>query len=310
MKWVITGGAGFIGHNLARALRSGRPSDDLVILDDLSSGYRSNLDGLESRFCEGSILDQELVNQACLGADTIVHLAARASVPRSIVDPRGAHDVNATGTLNVLEAARREGARVIVASSSSVYGANPTLPKVETMATMPMSPYAASKLATESYTLAWGRSYDLPVMAYRFFNVYGPGQSAGHAYAAVIPAFMSSVLNRRPVRINGDGSQTRDFTFVDTVCEILIRTAVESVRSDTAVNLALGTRTSLSQLVSAIQEVTGLEVEVEYGPPRVGDVPHSSADPSRLKSLFPDVSSTSLTEGLRRTYRWFLEQDN
>ncbi|MEZ5321590.1 MAG: NAD-dependent epimerase/dehydratase family protein [Microthrixaceae bacterium] len=199
MRVLVTGGAGFIGANLVRHLLA--HDTDVVVLDDLSTGARSNLGDADITFVEGSILDTDLLDRVAAGADSIVHLAARPSVPRSVKDPVASHLANATGTVNVLEAARRlDGAQVIVASSSSVYGSNPSLPKHEDLATRPMSPYAASKLATEAYTLAYGATYSMPTLALRFFNVFGPLQAAGHAYAAVIPAFLDAVVAGRPCR--------------------------------------------------------------------------------------------------------------
>ena len=182
-----------------------------MALDDLSTGFRSNLEGTGIHLLEGTILDPEALDAACDGADAVVHLAALPSVPRSVLDPLASHHANATGTLQVLQAARRAGdLQVVVASSSSVYGANRELPKRESMRTAPISPYAVSKQATEAYTIAFGHTYGLPVLAFRFFNVYGPLQAAGHAYAAVIPAFVDAALRGVPLTIHGDGEQTRD----------------------------------------------------------------------------------------------------
>ena len=193
----MTGGAGFIGANLVRSLSEG-PGNDIVVLDDLSFGFRSNLDGFDGTFIEGSILDENLLATAMEGVSSVVHLAARSSVPRSIAHPLATHADNATGTALVLEAARAQGdVQVIVASSSSVYGANDTLPKHEGLVARPVSPYAASKLATEAYTIAWGHSYDLPVLALRLFNVFGPLQPPLHTYAAVIPAFLSAAVQHQ-----------------------------------------------------------------------------------------------------------------
>src|SRR4051794_9960011 len=183
MRVVVTGGAGFVGANLCRAL-SAAGVTDVVALDDLSTGFRSNLAGVPAELVEDTILDPGVLDRTFAGAAAVVHLAARPSVPRSVRDPLASHEANATGTMLVLEAARRAGnPPVVVASSSSVYGANPTLPKTEDLVAMPMSPYAASKLATESYALAHSRSFGLPVLAFRFFNIFGPLQPAGHAYA-------------------------------------------------------------------------------------------------------------------------------
>ena len=205
MSVLITGGAGFIGSNLARYLLEHHLVGDVRVLDDFSTGYRHNLDGIDVVVTEGSILDYQTLVAAADGVDAIVHLAAIPSVPRSIANPRASHEANATGTLNVLEAARQVGVeQVIVASSSSVYGSNPQLPKSEYDWTRPMSPYAVSKLATEGYALAYQFSYGLKTLAFRFFNVFGPGQAAGHAYAAVIPQFLDAALRGQPAEVYGD----------------------------------------------------------------------------------------------------------
>ncbi|MCZ7628819.1 MAG: NAD-dependent epimerase/dehydratase family protein [Microthrixaceae bacterium] len=216
------------------------------------------------------------------------------------------HDANASGTLNVLEAARRSGnIHVVVASSSSVYGANPALPKHEGLATRPMSPYAASKLATESYALAWQASYDLPTLAFRFFNVFGPLQAAGHAYAAVIPAFVDAALTDRPLQVHGDGTQSRDFTYVDTVCAVIADAVKRRVTDPEPVNLAFGSRTDLLEVIALIEELLGHEVKVEHTDPRPGDVPHSQAANDRLMGLFPDIVPVELRTGLANTIDWF-----
>ena len=250
MNVVVTGGAGFIGANLCRTLRNQSFVDRLVVIDDLSSGRRENLDAIDDvELVVGSILESPLLDDAFQGAEAVVHLAARPSVPLSMANPMASHLVNATGTLEVLEAARRAGKpQVVVASSSSVYGANPTLPKREDNVAMPASPYAASKLAAESYTLAYGRCFDLPVLAFRFFNVFGPLQSADHEYAAVVPAFVDSALRERPLPVYGDGGQSRDFTFVDSVTAVLTDSVRRTVTDTEPVNLAfgLGSRSSTS----------------------------------------------------------------
>ena len=198
MRVVVTGGAGFIGANLCRTLHDAPAVREVIALDDLSTGRRENLAGAETELVVGLDPRPPLLAKVFDGADAVVHLAARPSVPRSLADPVATHEANATGTVNVLEAARATGRpQVVVASSSSVYGANPQLPKREDMATMPASPYAASKLAEEAYTLAYGRSFGLPVLAFRFFNVFGPLQAADHAYAAVVPTFIARALAGR-----------------------------------------------------------------------------------------------------------------
>ncbi|MFZ4518752.1 MAG: NAD-dependent epimerase/dehydratase family protein [Microthrixaceae bacterium] len=306
MKIVVTGGAGFIGANLCRHLLAADGVDEVVAVDDLSTGFRENLDGLDVRLVEGTILDPEVLDGAFEGAHSVVHLGARGSVPRSVADPVASHVANATGTLQVLEAARRAGdLHVAVASSSSVYGANTQLPKVETMATRPVSPYAATKLATESYTLAWQTTYGLPTLAFRFFNVFGPLQAAGHAYAAVVPAFVSAAMENRPIPVHGDGTQSRDFTFVDTVCTVLTDATLRKVTHPEPVNLAFGTQTNLLEVLSELEDILGRELPVEHLPTRAGDVKHTRAANDVLRSLFPDVQPVGLREGLEATVAWF-----
>jgi UDP-glucose 4-epimerase len=307
MRLLITGGAGFIGGNLCRAaLAEPAGYRSVVVLDDLSTGTVENLRGLDVELVQGSILDDGALDKAMAGADAVVHLAAVPSVPRSIVDPVPSHEANATGTLRVLEAVRRHGAaHIVVASSSSVYGANLALPKREDAWPRPLSPYAASKLATESYALAYQASYDLPVLALRFFNVYGPGQPADHAYAAAVPRFIDAALRNRPVELFGDGRQSRDFTFVGSVCRVLLDASRRRVRSDGPVNLAFGGRTTLLDLLSTLEELLGRTIEVRHAPERRGDVRHSQADPTRLGELFPDATEIPLAEGLRQTADWF-----
>jgi UDP-glucose 4-epimerase len=309
MRVIVTGGAGFIGANLCRALTDDEGVDEVVALDDLSSGSRRNLDGLDGvELVEGSILDASLLDRIVPGTDAIVHLAARPSVPRSLEDPMASHDANATGTMQVLEASRRHGGpQVVVASSSSVYGANPTLPKREDMVAMPVSPYAASKLAAESYTLAYGSSFGLPVLAFRFFNVFGPLQAADHAYAAVVPTFLAAALRDEPLPVHGDGGQTRDFTFVGTVAGVLTDAVRRTVTDQRPVNLAFGTRVSLLELIGIIEQQLGRPLPRAHTDPRAGDVRDSQADQTSLRRLFPDVTPVSLDEGLRATIDWFTE---
>lgn len=308
MRILITGGAGFIGANLgAHALAAGH---EVVVLDDFSTGERANLTPLDVRLVEGSVADPGAVADAMAGVDAVVHLAALGSVPRSIKDPVASHEANATGTLRILEGARAAGvSHLSVASSSSVYGLNPALPKGEREWVRPMSPYAVTKLATEQYALAYQESFGLNTLAFRFFNVFGPLQRAGHVYAAVIPVFMDALLAGRPLPVNGDGSNSRDFTFVGTVCQVLLDAAVRRVTHPEPVNLAFGTNTTLLQLIAEMEQVTGRSAQVEHREPRPGDVKHSQADNAVLRSLFPDVTPVSLTEGLARTHEWFTTLD-
>jgi UDP-glucose 4-epimerase len=303
VRVLVTGGAGFIGANLCRALVD--QGDDVRVLDDLSTGRLGNLDGLAVDLVEGSVVDADLVARAAGDVDRIVHLAARASVPRSIAEPVAAHEVNVTGTIAVLEAARARDVPVVLASSSSVYGDTEVSPKHEGLPVAPRSPYAASKLAAEGYALAWQVAYGLPVLALRFFNVYGPLQAADHPYAAVIPRFVDAALAGRPLEVHGDGRQSRDFTYVGTVVEVLRRAVAEGVRADGPVNLAFGTRTDLLDLVARLEAVLGHPVEVEHTEVRAGDVRHSTADGARLAALFPGLEPVDLDDGLRATVDWF-----
>jgi UDP-glucose 4-epimerase len=279
----------------------------VVALDDLSSGSEGNVEGLAGvELVVGSILDDVALDKAMSGASSVVHLAARPSVPRSIEDPVASHEVNATGTVRVLEALRRHDiGHVVVASSSSVYGANPQLPKHEDMTPAPRSPYAASKLAAEAYALAWASVWGIDALAFRFFNVFGPLQPAGHAYAAVIPAFVDAALTGRPLTVHGDGLQTRDFTYVDSVCAVICEAVERGLGHPAPVNLAFGGRASLLEVIAMVEAIVGQPLERDHTEPRAGDVRDSQADQARLRSLFPDLQPVGLDEGLRRTVDWF-----
>jgi len=306
VRVVVTGGAGFIGGNLVRALLDTPEVTSVAVVDDLSTGSRDNLDDVEADLHVGSILDTDLLDEVIRDTDAVVHLAARPSVPRSLADPLATHHANATGSIEVLEATRRAGGpHVVVASSSSVYGANPTLPKSEDLRTEPLSPYAVSKLATETYALAYGYSFDLPVLALRFFNVFGPLQSAGHAYAAVIPVFIDAAMRGQPLPIDGDGEQTRDFTYVGSVAAVIVQAVLRRTTSPEPVNLAFGSRRTLLEMIAVLEDVMGVEVARQHRPPRPADVRHSQADQSRLRALFPDVDPVGFRDGLERTVAWF-----
>ena len=304
MRVLVTGGAGFIGSNLVRRLQS---QHEVTVLDDLSTGLQSNLEGLPVQVFEGSVTDRELVIHAAAGTQAIVHLAARGSVPRSIVDPEATHRVNCDGTLNILEAARTSGARVIYSSSSSVYGANDALPKREDMWVRPLSPYAASKLAAEGYCAAYDASYGVPTLALRFFNVYGPWQRPDHDYAAVIPRWIWALLNVEPVMVEGDGSQSRDFTHVATVVDVIAHALEDPGVFGQQLNLAYGNRISLVELLRLLEEITETPARIEYRDRRASDVAHSQNDPTRLLEAFPAVVPVSLPDGLAETVMWMRE---
>ena len=306
MRVAVTGGAGFIGGNLVRHLLD--DGHNVAVIDDLSTGSPSNVP-TGAAMHEGSILDTQLLDRVFAGCDSIVHLAARPSVPRSIQDPVATHAANATGTLMVLEAARRVGnPHVVLASSSSVYGANPTLPKHEELMTAPFSPYAVSKQATESYAAAYQACYGLPTLAFRFFNVFGPLQAPDHDYAAVLPKFIAAALTGEPLPVYGDGLQTRDFTYVGSVIAVIADALRRQVTSPGPVNLAFGSRRSLLDVIAILEQLLGRALEVDHRDPRPGDIRDSQADSSRLEALFPDLKPVDFEEGLRLTVDWLRER--
>jgi UDP-glucose 4-epimerase len=300
-KVAITGGAGFIGSNLAASLIA--KGHQVTIIDDLSTGLIANIDRKNSDFKELSITDASKLKKALKGAETIFHLGARGSVPRSIKNPVATHEVNATGTLNVLEAARESGAHVIFSSSSSVYGRNMQLPKEEKMWLGPMTPYAASKLSAEGYVEAYGTSYEIPVTLLRFFNVFGPRQRPDHEYAAVIPKWIWLAMQGKPVDLYGDGTQSRDFTYVKTVVDVAISAMEDKVTTQGAVNLAYGNRIFLSEVVDLLRSEYP-KLEVNSLPIRAGDVKESQNSPELLKSLFPNVTPYQFKDALKETIDW------
>lgn len=312
MKIVVTGGAGFLGANLVRALREAEPDWGISVLDDLSTGSRANLDGVDGVVLhQASIMDDTALDAVLGHADAVIHLAARTAVQRSVIDPITVHEINATGTLKVLDASRRAGVRhVIVASSSSVYGAAAgALPLHETLPTAPLSSYGASKLSAESYALAFSHSHGLPVLIFRLFNVFGPLQRAGGSYPAAIPAFVTAAAEGRPLPIFGDGLQSRDFTYVGSVCETIVDAVRRRVASDRPVNLGFGTRRTLLDVVDELAMILDEPLLRTHYAAHVGDMRHAQANPTRLLSLFPNAQPTDFGVGLKATVSWFVGSD-
>ncbi|HEU4829927.1 MAG TPA: NAD-dependent epimerase/dehydratase family protein [Gemmatimonadales bacterium] len=309
-RCLVTGGAGFIGSHIVQRLRA--EGHDVRVIDNLSTGTRENLAGMPGvDFIEGDIREAAACDRAVAGIEVIFHVAALPSVPRSIADPWASHDHNVNGTVQLLEAARRAGVRrVVYSSSSSVYGDTPTLPKIETMEPLCRSPYATAKLAGEQYVLAYARAGMLEGVALRYFNVFGPRQSPRSAYAAVIPAFLDCAQKGSVAHVNGDGEQTRDFTYVENVVQANCLAAFgpsEQVNG-WVTNAGAGNRTSLNELLSLVEQVTGRPVAREYQAPRAGDVRDSQASLDRARKVLGYVPGVGLEEGLRRTWAWFVEE--
>ncbi|MFA5919617.1 MAG: NAD-dependent epimerase/dehydratase family protein [Candidatus Nanopelagicaceae bacterium] len=298
---AVTGGAGFIGSNLVTALSL--KGHEVSIVDDLSTGLLSNVDTKLNKLHEISLVDADKLKNAIGDAEVIFHLGARGSVPRSLKNPVATHDVNATGTLNVLEVARATGAHVFFSSSSSVYGRNGALPKDESMWLGPMTPYAASKMAAEGYVQAYGTAYDVPVTLLRFFNVFGPKQRPDHEYAAVIPKWIWKAMHGEPIEVFGDGSQSRDFTYVKTVVDICLDAMERRVTHDGAINLAYGNRISLLDTIGMLK-VHFPDLQVNFMPIRPGDVKESQNSPVLLKKLFPSVIPMQFETALSETVDW------
>ena len=302
MKVLVTGGGGFIGSHLVDRLRS--EGHQVRVLDNFATGRRENLlDMLGSvELVEGDVQSYERVNAAVRGMEVVFHQAALPSVPRSVQDPLTSNATNVTGTLNVLLAARDEGVRrVVFASSSSVYGANPELPKREEMATLPIAPYAVAKLAGESYCRSFTHVFGLETVALRYFNVFGPRQDPLSQYAAVVPNFITAALQGSQPVVFGDGEQSRDFTYIDNVVEANVRAMHAEEVAGKTFNVAAGERTSLNRLIELIAEITGRPLDPRHEPPRPGDVRHSEADVSRAERELGYRPIVSLEEGLRRT---------
>ena len=301
MKALITGGAGFIGSNLVNALLE--RGDHVRVLDNFSTGNRANLDGLEVEVVEGELRSYERVHAAMSGVEVVYHLGALGSVPRSVQDPLTSSAVNVEGTLNVLLAARDEGVRrVVFSSSTSIYGSSRELPTSESTPPDPISPYGVAKLAAERYCISFGRVYhSFETVVLRYFNVFGPRQSPYSQYAAVVPLFIAAIDRGDPVTIHGDGEQSRDFTYVGNVVDATIRAAEAPDASGRAFNIAAGSPASVNHLAETIGVILDKPVEKRYEPSRPGDIRDSWADIRAAREILGYEPSIDLASGLQLT---------
>ncbi len=306
MRYLVTGGAGFIGSHVVDELL--RRDHSVAVLDDFSTGREQNLANVCAEFelIRGSICDHAALQKACHGADFIIHLAARTSVPRSVEEPLDTNLVNVEGTLRVLLAARDCGARrVVFSASSAAYGESPTLPKVESMTPAPISPYGVSKFAGELYCQVFTRVYGLETVSLRFFNVFGPRQDPGSAYSGVLSRFMLAILEGSDPVVFGDGEQSRDFTYVDNVVDATLRACEAPKVAGRVLNVGTGGRASLNRILKVLEGICGRPVHARYEAPRAGDILHSQADITAAKELLSFAPRVELEEGLRRTWDWF-----
>ena len=306
MKRVaVTGGAGFVGTNLVRKLVE--KGYQVIAIDDFSTGVAGNLTDVPCEVVKASINDLYAMRSALKGSDLIFHLAARGSVPRSLKNPRATLETNVGGTLNVLECAREYGASVVFSSSSSVYGSNIELPKRERMWTSPLTPYAASKLAGEGLIQSYAHSFDIQSINFRFFNIFGPWQRPDHDYAAVIPRWIWKLINHQnTIEVFGDGSQSRDFTYIDSVTDVLITGLESDLNHPEPLNLAFGERITLNFLIETLRKHFP-EIKVKHLDARPGDVRDSQNDPSELRRTFPNVASIPFEIAIQQTIDWFLK---
>jgi len=306
--YLVTGGAGFIGSHIAESLV--KRGDRVRVLDNLSTGNRANIAQLENKleFIEGDLCDYETTRRAVEGADIVFHEAAIPSVPRSVSEPRLNHDANVNGTFNLLMAAREAGAkRVVYAASSSAYGDTETLPKHEEMLPSPLSPYAAAKLFGEYYCQVFTRVYGLETVALRYFNVFGPRQDPSSPYSGVISKFVTALLAGETPVIYGDGEQSRDFTYIANVVDANLRAAEAPDAAGQVMNLGIGQRITLNQLLAELQKIIGTNLTPRYEAPRAGDVRHSLADISRAEKLLGYRPLVGFAEGLEHTVAWYRE---
>jgi UDP-N-acetylglucosamine/UDP-N-acetylgalactosamine 4-epimerase len=308
MRYLVTGGAGFIGSNIVDELL--RRGHEVTVLDDFSSGKEENLAAAlkEIRLVRGDICDLEAAREACEGADYVLHLAARTSVPRSVKDPIETNRVNIDGTLNVLVAARdAKVRRFVYAASSSAYGETPTLPKVETMPSEPISPYGVTKLVGEMYAQVFGRAYGLENVSVRYFNVFGPRQDPTSQYSGVLSRFMLAIIEGSAPVVYGDGRQSRDFTYIDNVVDVSLRACEAAGVSGKVFNGGTGARVTLNDVLKLLEKIAGTAVRAKYTDPRRGDILHSQADIDAARRLLGYRPRVDFEEGLRRTWKWYSE---
>jgi len=306
MRYLVTGGAGFIGSNTVDELV--RRGHGVVVLDDMSSGKEDNLAEVRSKitFMKGSITDIEVVQKAMVQADYVIHLAARTSVPRSVKDPVDTNRINVDGTLNVLVAARdNKVKRVVFAASSSAYGDTPTLPKSEDMQPVPISPYGVTKYVGELYAQTFGRCYGLENVCLRYFNIFGPRQDPDSPYSGVLSRFSTAFLDSTPPVVFGDGEQTRDFTYVENAVQANILACEAPSASGRTFNVGTGHAVSLNQVLQMLQKTSGKTLETKYEPAREGDIRDSLADIRLAKEFLAYEPTVLFEEGLKRTYAWY-----
>jgi len=309
LMYLVTGGAGFIGCNIVRRLVA--MGNSVRVLDDFSTGKKENLAGVgRVDIFEGSLIDLETVKRVLEGIEYVLHQGAIPSVPRSVADPLLSSEANVKGTINLLVAARDVGVkRFVFAASSSAYGDTEVLPKVESMASDPLSPYAVDKYSGELYAQVFANIYGLPTVSLRYFNIFGPYQDPASEYAAVIPKFIIKMLKGEPPVIYGDGEQSRDFTYIDNAVEAnLLACQSEKVGRGEVINIACGERYSLNELVGELNEILGTNIEPVYTDPQPGDVKHSLADISKAKEQLGYEVKVDFKEGLKRTVEWFRDR--
>jgi nucleoside-diphosphate-sugar epimerase len=306
MRYLVTGGAGFIGSNIVDELV--RRGQEVRVLDDLSSGNERNLAGVRDKidFRVGNITNLAALQSACQGVECVIHLAARTSVPRSVKDPLETNSVNIDGTLNALVAARdAKVLRFVFAASSSAYGDTPELPKLETMQPKPISPYGVSKYVGELYAQVFGRVYGLENASIRYFNVFGPRQDPGSQYSGVLSRFMLALLQGQPPVIYGDGEQSRDFTYIENVVDQTLRACEAPGANGVVFNGGTGARITLNQVLKLLEKITGKKISAKYDPPRTGDIRDSQADISLARKLLGYQPRVDFEQGLQRTWEWY-----